>query len=364
MGQGADAPGIGATPTPAEQILAGQHHPGMADEGRFTHVSKPPLASLGAPSEPDTAKPVHRSPMPPPLPEPASGIEEDQHRFILRTAIFEFAQDFGRLAAFEQARERARDEWRAATTAVEQAEATLRAARVHSRGDLVTAYVNNQPTDAVVTENLAQAELDECRDRLRHIEEISSALRAETDSISDGLDDHRHAIARAAGRVFSRSPQFIALVERIYTAYATLRDTRVAISELSRIVYIDDDITSLIDNTQPSDGSRRRDYTNDEALIALWKDAATALLTDGDALLPGDSHRISRDTNGTSNGNSTQPVRGSATPRQRARAARPSLPAAPGVRRKRAGGKTVGTSDRRASLARERTPVGGSWPKK
>lgn len=138
--RGANTPGMG---TPAETILGGQEHDEAAD------IAEPVRSSLE------------------PIPEAGSEIELDQLTFILRSAIFERDQDEARLTVLrDDALPRARAQVAAEQAALAEAEVQLREVKLHSKGALIEAFVSGQPTDTLMSEAAAKAELDRCRDLL------------------------------------------------------------------------------------------------------------------------------------------------------------------------------------------------------
>jgi hypothetical protein len=244
--------------------------------------------TLGGRYEPDDRPSPTLGPNPRPLPPPATETQLDQLRYELRAAQHELKGDETRLAALHEARQRAIAEWSAASAGVAEAEEMVRAARTHSRGALVQAFLDGEDTNAVMTEADAKTLLAIRREQLQHAQEVSDALRAEIYDIEvNGLKRRRQDCQRAAGRLLSRTPEFLALVQRIYDAYATLRNTRRAIAEVREQLWLDSDLRDLIDNDQHHDGSRWSNYVFDETLIADWRDATAHLLGDADAPLPG-----------------------------------------------------------------------------
>ena len=338
--RGANTPGMG---TPAETILGGQEHDEAAD------IAEPVRSSLE------------------PIPEAGSEIELDQLTFILRSAIFERDQDEARLTVLrDDALPRARAQVAAEQAAVAEAEVQLREVKLHSKGALIEAFVSGQPTDTLMSEAAAKAELDRCRDLLDHSKQIEKALRAEIASIEAGLADHRNVIASAAGALVSRTPQFLSLIERIYTAYRDLRNCRLIVREIERLVHLDDHLVRLADNNQPSAGHRFGGYENDEAGIARWGKAVRRLLSDADfplsPAIDGGNPGPTSNSRNIKDPNRGAPHRGSAPPRRAQGAATP-LSRRP-VRHQRAGAKAAGMPvRRRASLARERDPTTGRWLK-
>lgn len=161
--------------------------------------------------------------------------------------------------------------------------------------------------------------------------------------------------------MIARTPQFLGLIERIYAAYRDLRDCRLIIREIERLVHLDDHLVRLADNHQPCTGHRFGGYLSNEVLLAEWTNAITRLLDDAGAPLP-DSDGSRSTTEDASPGRGA-PHRGSA-PRRWAQGAAPPLGRRP-AQRKRVGGKAAGMPvRRRASLARERDPLTGKFTRK
>jgi hypothetical protein len=126
-----------------------------------------------------------------------------------------------------------------------------------------------------------------------------------------------------------------------------LRDARLVLAEIGKVLWLDSDLTSMADTNQPNRGFRYGGYVNDDTLIAAWKDAATRLLADADAALPA--------------GNPNTPSGGSVSPRGQSEMRRDKrgrfLPADTGSagklrrsgtaaprRRRRAGGRNLSRS--------------------
>lgn len=225
------------------------------------------------------------------LPQPADEAECDRLRTNLRRAILDLRNDEIRARALREAAMRATAERQAAAQALAESEQMLHAVQRHSRAHLVEAYVNGAATEAIRSEADASLEVEHRRDQLQHAQEIVNALNTEVGSIEQGLDPRRRSITLAAGAVFSRAPETIALAERIYSAYRILRDARLAFAEVRRVVPLDSALTDRIDADQHHDDSRRSGlYSYDESLIADWQRAAFGLLRDADTVLPGDGN--------------------------------------------------------------------------
>lgn len=185
------------------------------------------------------------------MPEPASEGELDQARYDVRKAIYELNNDHTRLAALQQARERARAERHAAAEAVAEAEQELVKARTHSRAHLIEAYVNNEVYDGPSVAD-CEARLHVETGHLRDAEEPDHALRDEiAESEGNDIKDHDYARSKAAASVICRSPEFLSLVARVTTAYQTIRDTRLLVNELARLVLLDSKVTVFALDSQP-----------------------------------------------------------------------------------------------------------------
>lgn len=200
------------------------------------------------------------------MPEPASEGELDQARYDVRKAIYELNNDHTRLAALQQARERARAERHAAAEAVAEAEQELVKARTHSRAHPIEAYVDNEVCPSVAD---CEARLHIETGHLRDAEELDHALRDEIAEIEgNDIKDHDYSRSKAAGSLICRSPEFLSLVARVTTAYQTIRDTRLLVNELARLVLLDSKVTVFALNSQPDKGARYGGYPVDEHLIS------------------------------------------------------------------------------------------------
>jgi len=277
----------------------------------------------------------------------------DQLRYELRAAQHKLRHNEGLLAARHQARERARGERYAAQAAVAEAEQMLAEVRKHSRADLVEAYINNEPVDAAMTEADAKTQLELRTDQLRHAEEIDRALTFEiADLESNVIPEHRRRRDQAAGALVSRTAQFLALVRRVDEAFATLRNVRLCLEELRRLVPHGDTLCPMIDSNQPSGAGRWGGFGTGEKLVSEWTNAVGKLLVDGDSLVPGDNSKLDR----ADGSPSSSPVRGGPRP-PRQRGQRPGTPSGRPARRKRAEGKRG--SSRASRPARNRDPAPG-----
>ena len=103
-------------------------------------------------------------------------------------------------------------------------------------------------------------------DRLRHAEELVEALREAVAELENGFGEQDRRIAQAAGALVSRMPEFIALGERVYRAYAELRNCRLVVSEIGRLLTLDDRLLHLIECDQESNGRRTLGYSYTKAL--------------------------------------------------------------------------------------------------
>lgn len=211
--------------TPAQTILGEQPYvPGQAYEPQ---ISEPVTFTCNAP----------------PLPVPASEDEIGTLRYQLRAAQYELNCDLTRLAALHEARHRASAQWSAEEDGVREAEAALRHVRLHSRAHLVEAYVNNgrRGDDRGRCQGSASHPYrlppPRPRDHRRAAPRIAS--------IENGLKERRDECARAAGQLLSRTAPLIGLVQNIYDAYATLRDSRLILNEIGKLVWIDDDLAAV-----------------------------------------------------------------------------------------------------------------------
>lgn len=187
------------------------------------------------------------------------------------------------------------------------AEAELREVRKHSRSILVEAFVSGQATDKVMTEAGALAQLRLHTEQLAHAEELVEALRDAVAELENGFAEHDRRVAQAAGALVSRMPEFLALGERVYCAYAELWNCRLVVNEIGRLLTRDDRLLHLIECDQESDGRMTMGYVYNEGLVADWTAAITGVPSNADAPLP------SSDTNGGTNsnpGNPPSPARG------------------------------------------------------
>jgi hypothetical protein len=277
------------------------------------------------------------------------------------------------LALLQAARERARDEWRTASGAVDAAEATVAKVRQFDRTQRVTAYINREPlSGATLVE--AQAELDRRTTVLRDTEATERALREEAGVIEASLRQYRYQHDAAIGALFSASPEFLALYQRQAELWVELRSLRLAMLAVGSAIGgpgLENRLLSLAQVSEPID-DRRTGYVVDEALVSRWTTAVAQLRGDATASLPGavlspavsppeptvSTPEPADSTTGAAVGGSP----GSPSLETRSPPVRRGGPQHPPPSRRRAGRR--GASLHHVRLARERDPATGKWRKK
>jgi hypothetical protein len=214
------------------------------------------------------------------------GAVQSTPRDKLRAAISAHAEETHRLAALEQARERARTEKHAARDHLIEAEADLDEARQAEPQALAYAFANNQPIDdGLLAEK--QAELDTQARAVHRAERVEQAIEAEIEESERRLHRREHDKRAVLAEVVCNSSEFQAILQAQAQAWAVLRTMRHIGIELvlpACAGYAPNAVYSKLQNVEPLEN--RVGWDIDEKLIEEWRSALAQLATDADAALP------------------------------------------------------------------------------
>jgi DNA repair exonuclease SbcCD ATPase subunit len=151
----------------------------------------------------------------------------------LLSAIAQLQDERQRLTSLEEAREKAREQSRVASSKLTEAETNLRQARDAEPQRLAYAFASGG-INAVSPLSSAQLALEAAQAEASQIKHIEQALDTELVQVNNRLRDRQTALHQALAGVVCNSAEFHHLFDELTNAFARIRGIRKACRQIQR----------------------------------------------------------------------------------------------------------------------------------